>query len=255
MPASRAALSVVLITRDCAQTLAACLDSVAWAEEILIVDSGSTDGTVELAQARGARLVGQDWLGRGKQRQFAVEQATHEWVLCLDADERVTPQLRAAIEAALAAPEQHAFEFARRTRFLGRYLGHGEGYPDLCLRLFQKSHARWSDDVVHEKVITLGTVGRLDGDLLRESAESLEHYIARQNRCTTLAAEQLARERGTVSRAQLVASPLFRFVKFYFFRLGFLDGVPGLVHIGIGCFNSFCKYAKMLEISRRRGNS
>ena len=165
MPGSPAPLSVVLITRDCVGTLGACLDSVAWADEIVVVDSGSADGTLDLARERGARVVHQDWLGTGRQKQFAVEQATHEWVLCLDTDERLSPELRKSIEAALAAPAQHAYEFARRTRFLGRYLRHGEGYPDLCLRLFQKNHARWSDDVVHEKVITLGTVGRLDGDL------------------------------------------------------------------------------------------
>jgi len=255
MPGSPAPLSVVLIARDCARTLGACLDSVAWADEIVVVDSGSADGTLELARARGTRVVHQDWLGTGRQKQFAVEQATHEWVLCLDTDERLSPELRASIEAALASPVQHAYECARRTRFLGRDLRHGEGYPDLCLRLFQKSHARWSDDVVHEKVITLGTVGRLDGDLLRDAGESLEEYIAKQNRRTTLSAQELVRQGVAVSRSQLVLSPLFRFVKFYFFRAGFLDGVPGLVHIGVGCFSSFCKYAKMLEISRRKGSS
>jgi glycosyltransferase involved in cell wall biosynthesis len=255
MPGSRAALSVVLITLDCADTLAHCLDSVAWAEEIVIADSGSVDGTVELARSRGARVVHQAWLGFGKQKQFAVEQATHDWVLCLDTDERVTPALRASIEQALSDPSQHAYEFPRCNRFLGRYLRHGEGYPDLSLRLFHRSHARWSEDVVHEKVITLGTVGRLEGDLLHESAETLDSYLAKQNRYTTLAAEELVGQGGGVSRLQMLLSPLFRFVKFYVFRLGFLDGLPGLVHIAIGCFNSFCKYAKMIEIQRRRGYS
>lgn len=255
MSGSRAALSVVLITLDCADTLVHCLDSVTWVDEIVIADSGSTDGTVELARDRGARMVHQQWLGFGKQKQFAVEQAAHEWVLCLDADERVTPELRASIEHVLSGPSQHAYEFARCNRFLGRYLRHGEGYPDWSLRLFHKSHARWSEDVVHEKVITLGTVGRLTGDLLHESAETLDSYLTKQNRYTTLAAEELVQQGGGVSRLQMLLSPVFRFAKFYVFRLGFLDGLPGLVHIVIGCFNSFCKYAKMIEIQRRQGST
>lgn len=255
MAGPRAPLSVVLITLDCAETLGVCLDSVAWADEIVIADSGSTDTTIEVARQHGARVVHQEWLGFGKHKQFAVDQARHEWVLCLDADERVSAELRASIEAALSNPTQHAYEFARCNRFLGRYLRHGEGYPDWSLRLFQKSHARWSEDVVHEKVITLGTVGRLPGDLLHESAETLDGYLAKQNRYSTLAAQELSGQGGGVSRLQMLLSPVFRFVKFYIFRLGFLDGLPGFVHIGIGCFSSFCKYAKMIEIQRRQGSS
>lgn len=255
MPATRVPLSVVLITLDCADTLAACLDSVAFAEEIVICDSGSKDGTVALASSRGAKVVMQEWLGFGKQKQFAVEQASHEWVLCLDSDERVTPELRASIERELAQPTQHAYEFARCNRFLGRYLRHGEGYPDWSVRLFKRAHARWSEDPVHEKVISLETVGRLEGDLLHESAETLHSYLAKQNRYTTLAAEELVEQGVEISSAQLVLSPAFRFLKFYFFRLGFLDGVAGLAHIGIGCFNSFCKYAKILDLQKRQGSA
>lgn len=252
MPPARAPMSAVLITLNCAETLRACLETLAFADEILVVDSGSTDGTRDLAATLGARVVQQEWLGFGPQKQFAVEKAAHDWVLCVDADERVTAELRASIEAALASPTQHAYEFARCNYFLGRYLRHGEGYPDRSLRLFHRLHARWSDDVVHEKVITLETVGRLEGDLLHESADTLEAYLAKQNRYTTLAAEELAREGANGSWAKVLLSPLFRFIKFYLFRLGFLDGVPGFVHIAIGCFNSFAKYAKLMDLRLRR---
>lgn len=247
MSGSRLPLSAVIITLDCARQLEGCLDSLGFCDEIVVVDSGSGDGTVELAQSRGARVIAREWLGFGAQKQFAVRQSSHDWVLCIDSDERVTPELAASIRQALEAPDFHAYEFARRNRFMGRYLRHGEGYPDWSLRLFDRRQARWSDDAVHEKVVTGVPVGRLRGDLLHDSAESLEAYLAKQNRYTSLAAERALAGGKRAGAARLVLSPLLRFVKFYFLRLGFLDGVPGLVHIAIGCHNSLAKYAKMIE--------
>lgn len=247
MPTQRQPLSVAIITLNAAAQLAACLDSAAFADDIVVVDSGSTDGTVELAEARGARVVQQDWLGFGPQKQFAVEAAKHDWVLCLDADERVSPELRTGIENALQAPSTAAFRFARCNRFLGRYLKHGEGYPDWSLRLFDRRRARWSADAVHEKVIADGPVGTLAGDLLHDSAETLAIYLTKQNRYTSLAAEMALAAGKRASFGRLFFSPLIRFIKFYLVRQGFRDGLPGLVHIAIGCFNSFMKYAKMLE--------
>ena len=252
---ARPPLSATLITLNAAAQLPACLDSLAFCDEIVVVDSGSQDGTIELARSRGARVIHCDWRGFGKQKQFAVEQASHEWILSIDADERVSERLQESIRQALAVPHhQHqAYRFPRCNRFLGRYLRHGEGYPDMSLRLFNRRHARWSDDSVHEKVLTDSdtTPGTLVGDLLHDSAETLDSYLAKQNRYTTLAAIQ-AVARGKRSHAgQLLLSPLLRFVKFYFFRRGFLDGLPGLVHILIGCTNSFTKHAKIIELQKR----
>ncbi len=247
----RLRLSAVLIAKNAASQLPACLDSLAFCDEILVVDSGSTDGTVELAQARGARVIQAEWRGFGAQKQFAVVQAAHDWVLCIDADERVSPRLHENILKALAAPNQQAYRFPRCNRFLGRHLRHGEGYPDWSLRLFDRRRARWSDDAVHERVISDVEVGTLEGDLLHDSAETLDAYLAKQNRYTTLAAEQAFSAGRRASAGHLLLSPLLRFVKFYFFRLGFLDGLPGLVHILIGCGNSFAKYAKMLDLQKR----
>lgn len=246
----RLPLSVAIITLDAAAQLPACLESVRFADDIVVVDSGSRDATTAIASAAGARVLAQDWLGFGAQKQFAVGQARHDWVLCLDADERVTPELQASIERALAAPTAVAFRFARCNRFLGRYLRHGEGYPDWSLRLFDRRRARWSDDAVHEKVIADGAVATLAGDLLHDSAETLAHYLTKQNRYTTLAAEAAVAAGKRVGAAQLVLSPLLRFVKFYFVRGGCRDGAAGLVHVAIGCFNSFLKYAKILEMQR-----
>ena len=248
--ANREPFSAVIITLNAANALAACLQSVAFADEVLVVDCGSTDATLALAQQYGARVLHQDWLGYGAQKQFAIRQAKHDWVLCLDADERVSAPLHTAIEAALIAPKASGFEMPRCNRFMGRWLRHGEGYPDWSLRLFQRSHGRWSDDPVHEKVILNGTSARLHGDLMHESAEDLALYLDKQNRYTTLQAEALWRRGKRASVAQMVVSPVLRFVKFYVLRLGFLDGVAGLVHIVIGCHNSFMKYAKLRASGR-----
>jgi glycosyltransferase involved in cell wall biosynthesis len=243
-------LSVAIIARNAASQLDGCLASVAFADEIVVVDSGSTDGTVELAARRGARVIAKEWLGFGPQKQFAVASASHDWMLCLDADERVSDTLRESILDELKAPRGLVYAMPRCNRFLGRWLRHGEGYPDWSVRLFHRAHARWSDDAVHEKIVTGQPVVRLRGDLLHDSAETLEKYLDKQNRYTTLQAELLRSAGRRASVAQLLLSPALRFVKFYLVRLGFLDGVPGLVHIAIGCMNTFNKYAKLKALER-----
>lgn len=243
-------VSVVIITKNEAQRIGECLASVAdLADEIVVLDSGSSDGTQALCAARGARVVACEWLGFGPQKDLAVRTARNDWVLCVDADERVSVNLAGAIRSALAdKPAFPAYRCARSNRFLGRYLHHGEGYPDWSLRLFDRRVAHWSSDVVHEKVICSVPVGRLAGDLLHDTADTLDSYLAKQNRYTSLQAEKYTGK--PVSAARLVLSPLVRFVKFYVVRGGFRDGVPGLVHIAIGCFNSFIKYAKIRERQR-----
>jgi glycosyltransferase involved in cell wall biosynthesis len=247
----RQPLSAVLITRNAASQLDACLASVAFCDEILVVDSGSEDETVGIAKRHGARVIQSEWRGFGPQKHFAVEQASRDWVLCIDADERVSERLRKSILAVLSAPTLAAYRFARCNRFMGRYLRHGEGYPDWSLRLFDRRMAHWSADTVHEKVIANGEIGTLQGDLLHGSAESLEAYLAKQNRYSTLAAQEALASGKRATVAHLLSSPLLRFIKFYFFRLGLLDGLPGLIHILAGCAASFAKYAKMLAFQRR----
>ncbi len=247
----RAPLSVVIITLNAAREIEACLKSVAWADDIVVVDSGSSDDTADIARRHRARVVHQDWLGYGRQKRFAVTQAKHPWVLSLDADERLSDELSEGIRHELTAPPHWAYEFPRRNRFMGRWLRHGEGYPDWSLRLFHRDHANWSDDVIHEKVVAEGPVARLKGDILHESEQGIADYLAKQNRYTTLAAERLHAMGKTAGTGKLLLSPIFRFIKFYFLRLGFLDRVPGLVHILIGCFNSYLKYAKLIELARK----
>lgn len=247
-------VSAVLITLNGAASLEVCIRSLHFAAEILVVDSGSSDGTVALAQRLGARVIHQEWLGFGPQKQFAVSQATHDWVFCIDVDEAVSPELVRSLRQVMArGPECHAYRFARCNRFLGRYLRHGEGYPDWNLRFFHRGHARWSDHAVHETVLAEGPVGVLAGDLMHDSAESIDSYLAKQNRYTSLAAAAAVAAGKRAGGWRLLLSPLLRFFKFYLVRQGFRDGLPGLVHTLIGCSNSFTKYAKMIELQRRSG--
>jgi hypothetical protein len=243
---------VAVITLNAQSQLGACLKSVAFADEIVVLDCGSSDHTRTVAEQLGARFVVGDWPGFGLQKQRAVALAANDWVLCLDADERVGDALRESITAALQGEARHqVWRMARANQFMGRVLRHGEGYPDWSLRLFHRGHARWSDDAVHEKVLTNEPIGTLSGDLLHESAETLESYLSKQNRYTTLQAQQLAARGETATWARMVASPLVRFAKFYVLKRGFLDGLPGLVHIAIGCFNSMMKYAKLRALNDR----
>ena len=247
-------LSLCVITRDAAELLADCLASATFASEVVVVDSGSRDDTVEIARRCGARVVLHPWPGFGAQKNFAVGEAAHDWVLCLDADERVTPALVTSIRAAMAKPDAAAYAMARRNRFLGRWLAHGEGYPDWNVRLFDRRRARWSDDPVHEHVVADGPVVRLAGDLLHASAESIDAYMTKQNRYTTLQAEAMHARGERASVVRLVVSPLVRFFRFYVVKLGFLDGVAGFVHIAIGCHNSFMKYAKLRALETAEAN-
>jgi glycosyltransferase involved in cell wall biosynthesis len=243
-------LTVAIIALDAAAQIGPCLASVGFADEILVVDSGSRDATVEIAERHGARVETREWQGFGRQKQHAVSIARNDWVLCLDVDERVTERLAQSIREALAGRRYRAWRMARRNRFLGRWLGHGEGYPDWSLRLFHRAHASWSSDEVHEAVLTTAEVGRLEGDLLHESAEDVATYMTKQNRYTTLHAQALFEQGVRAGYWRLAASPLARFLKFYLFRLGFLDGGPGFAHIVIGCNNSFHKYLKLIELEK-----
>jgi glycosyltransferase involved in cell wall biosynthesis len=253
MSPSRIPLSVVIISKNAASQIAGCIDSARFAQEVLVVDSGSEDETRAIADVRGCRVIEKDWLGFGQQKQFAVMQAQFDWVLCLDVDERVTPELEASIRQAMAAPRTQAYRMARRNRFLGKWLSHGEGYPDWSLRLFHRQHASWSNDPVHEAVITTVDVGELRGDLLHDSAEDVTTYLQKQNRYSSLHAEALFQQGVRAGYAKLFLSPLARFIKFYFVRLGFLDGGPGFAHVAVGCFAAFAKYAKLIELENKSG--
>jgi glycosyltransferase involved in cell wall biosynthesis len=251
--AERLPVSLVIITRDAGDAVAACIASAPFASEVVVVDSGSADDTVKVAIGLRARVVDHAFEGFGRQKRFAVAQARNDWVLCLDADERLSAALAASIEACLRdGPRAAAYALARRNRFLGRWLSHGEGYPDWNVRLFDRRRASWTEDAVHEHVVADGPVERLRGDLLHASAESIDGYIAKQNRYTSLQAQAMHARGERAGVARIALSPLARFVRFYVLKAGFLDGVAGFAHIAIGAFASFMKYVKLRALERDR---
>lgn len=245
---SKTQLSAVIITLNEAPRIARCIKSLEICDEVVVVDSGSTDGTQKICEDLGAVVIEQDWLGYGAQKQFAVDQASHDWVICLDADEALSDQLIKSVQAFMLNPIGSGCRMPRCNSFMGRWLKHGEGYPDKSLRLFNRQQGQWSQDPVHEKVQCDGEITDLKGDLLHWSQETLSQYIEKQNRYTNIQAEMIAGSSKSIKIAKIILSPFVRFLKFYFVRQGFRDGIPGLIHISIGCFNSFIKYAKAREL-------
>jgi glycosyltransferase involved in cell wall biosynthesis len=249
----RPRLSVILITLDEEARLGAALESVAWADEIVIVDSGSTDGTESIARRYGARFEVRDWPGYGAQKQRALELATGAWVLSLDADEAVTPALRRSIEAALADPAAAVgYTVERHSRYLGHWFGRSGWRRDRVLRLFRRERARFDGAPIHEHVVVEGPVGRLDGALLHYTYHDIAHHIAKMNGYTTALARRRY-ERGERSGA---VRPLLKaagnFLAAYIFKGGFLDGRAGLLSAGLGGVYSFLTYAKLWELSAAR---
>jgi glycosyltransferase involved in cell wall biosynthesis len=230
---SPARLSACVITLDEADRIEACLTSLAFCDEVVVVDSGSTDGTREFAAALGARVIEHTFEGYRAQKDFAVQCAQHDWVLCLDADERVTPALRASIEAERARDFDGAagYRFARETRYFGRPLRHGNTYPDRVLRLFDRRRGGWRGDrEIHEHASVDGPVPVLAGDLAHDAYRSLDDQLARLDRYARLMAADMHARGRRAHLANLIANPAWRFLRGYVLRAGFLDGWRGLVH-------------------------
>lgn len=228
----RIGISACIITRNEADRIDACLDSLAFCDEIVVVDSDSTDDTRERAAAKGARVSTRKFDGYRSQKDFAVKSAQHDWVLCLDADERVSPQLRASIEAAHATGFGAAgYRFSRATDYFGAYLRHGNAYPDRVLRLFDRRRGGWRGDrEIHEHVSVDGAVETLSGDLHHDAYRSLADQLARLDRYARLMAEHQHARGRRAHLWNIVLNPWWRFVRGYFLRFGFLDGWRGLVY-------------------------
>jgi glycosyltransferase involved in cell wall biosynthesis len=244
-------LSVIVITRNESARLRACLESVAFADEIVVVDSGSTDDTVAIALAMGARVSQtSDWPGFGPQKNRALELATGAWVLSIDADERVTPQLKEEIKAAIQAPGFDAYTINRRSSYCGQYMAHSGWYPDRLLRLFRRGGGRFSDALVHEALEVSGRAGQLEGELLHESYGDLETVLDKLNRYSTAGAQALHRKgvRGSLGKA--LGHGLWAFLRTYVFKRGFLDGRLGLALAVSNAEGTYYRYLKLWLLQR-----
>jgi glycosyltransferase involved in cell wall biosynthesis len=247
-----ATLSVITITLNEERNITDCLRSVTWADEIIVVDSGSTDRTVELARQFTRRVYGVEWKGYGAARNHALELATGEWILWLDADERVPDRLADEIRRIIGI-EDHTvsgYSVARRAYFLGRWIRHCGWYPSRVTRLFRRTRGKFNERRVHESIMVDGRIERLNNDLLHHTDPSLYHYFTKFNRYTSLAAEDMKSSGITFSLSDILLRPPYVFLKMYVLRLGFLDGMHGLILSLVSSAYVFVKYTKLWELCR-----
>jgi glycosyltransferase involved in cell wall biosynthesis len=246
-----AMLSAIIITRNEAANVAACLQSVAFCSECIVVDSGSNDDTVKIAVAAGATVVTHKWAGFGAQKNFALSLARGDWVLSIDADERVSAPLAAEIVSTIGSASADGYEIARLSTFLGRPMRHSGWFPDYVLRLFRREKARFSDDLVHERVICEGPIGRLSGVLDHHPVSRLEDALRRVDSYSTAGAEMLAASRR-VSFSSGITHGMWSFLRAYVVKLGFLDGREGFLLAVANAEGTYYRYMKAWLAGRQR---
>ena len=247
-------ISITIIACNEEKRIGECLNSVQWADDILVIDSGSTDKTVKVAEAHGARVIHNTWPGYGAQKQFATSQAKYDWILNLDADEYVTDDLAASIRSTFQnLPESIvAFECNFEHFLMGRWLKHGEAYPDPHIRLFNRKAGDWNTRPIHEHIEFSGPAAKLEGNIRHRTVESLAEYIEKINRYTDLQAEIIVESGKQVTFGQLFSRSLWRFLRGYILMLGFLDGIAGLTHSMTSTLTTFLKFAKAYERQNRK---
>ena len=243
-------ITATIITLNEERNIARAIESLRCCDEILILDSGSTDRTVELAAKLGVRVIEAGWRGYAGQKNWAADQATHEWILSLDADETLSEALDAEIlNLKKDGPRFDAYTMPRLARYLGRWIYHSGWYPDRKIRLYDRRKARWVGDFVHESVRSEGHTGNLESDILHFTCDSLSEHLKTLDHYTTLAAQELAAGKVPVPMWSLIFDPPWNFVKAYIFQRGFLDGLEGLIISYMAAFYTFLKYSKARNMS------
>jgi glycosyltransferase involved in cell wall biosynthesis len=246
-------ISAAIITYNEERNIARVLESLRCCDEIVVIDSGSNDRTVELATKLGARVIDSVWRGFAGQKNHASGQCQYDWVLSLDADEALSEALEAEIwQIKKNGPQFDAYTMPRLAQYLGRWILHSGWYPDRKIRLFDRRRAKWVGDFVHESVAVEGSVGHLKSNILHFTCSSLSEHLKTMDRYTTLAAEQLVEQKKEIGWPQLALDPPWTFFKTYVLQRGFLDGTEGLAIAYMAALYNFVKYAKAKNMSPRR---
>jgi len=241
-------ISAVIITYNEEKNIERCLKSVRWADEIVVLDSNSSDATVDICRLYTDKVFQMEWHGYGKQKNLAAERASHNWILNLDADEEVSPQVESEIRNLLnSGPQYPAYHLPRKNYFGERWIRFCGWYPDRIIRLYDKMNAAFSEGRVHEKIEAAGGVGALKEPLLHHSYRDMADYIARQNRYSTLSAQDRFERKGKVGLVRLALGPVWEFIKVYFLRQGFREGRLGFFIAASMAFYTFLKYIKTHE--------
>lgn len=249
-------LSVILITKNEEKHIQDCLTSVAFADEIVVLDSGSTDRTHEIAESMGARVYRtDDWPGFGPQKNRALDLARCDWVLSIDADERVTPELAQAVQNAMIESRYDAYEIARLSSFCGRWIRHSGWWPDHVVRLFRRGSARFTEVAVHEKVVSGGPVGVLNAHFLHYPYADLDALITKVNRYSSDAAHMMHAKGKRTNLLGVIGHSVWTFIRIYLVRRGFLDGKEGFVLAAVAAAGSFFRYSKLLFLQKQSNAS
>ena len=248
-------LSAIVITYNEEDKIGRCLDSlIGVADEIIVVDSLSTDHTVEICKSKGATVISQQFLGYAGQKNLGIEHSNYDYILSLDADEVLTQELIDSIKGIISTSDSTAYEFSRMTNFCGKWIKHGGWYPDTKIRIWEKSKGKWVGEGVHETLQLDDTTNiiKLKGDLLHYSIDSISQHIDQIQKFTTLAAEDLHSKGKTTTIATILFNSWFKFVRDYIFRLGFLDGFYGFVVAFNSAFATYLKYLKLYSLNKKK---
>jgi glycosyltransferase involved in cell wall biosynthesis len=243
-------IAATIITLNEERNIARAIESLRCCDQIVVLDSGSTDRTVELATRLGAVVVEDNWRGYAKQKNRAAEYAEHDWILSLDADEALSEALEGEIWSVKKhGPVYDGYTMPRLAQYMGRWILHGGWYPNRKVRLYNRTKANWVGEFVHESVKVQGSVGHLDGNLLHFTCESLSEHLRTLDRYTTLAAEELVYRKTKIGLSNLILDPAWTFVRSYFLQRGFLDGLEGLTIAHMAAIYTYLKYAKARNMS------
>jgi glycosyltransferase involved in cell wall biosynthesis len=245
-------LSVIIITKNESAHIGSCLQSVSWADEVIVLDSGSEDDTVEICKQYTNNVFITDWPGFGVQKQRALDKAQGDWVLSIDADEVVTTELRIEIERALQQVQINGYDIPRLSSYCGKQIRHGGWWPDYVLRLFRRNAGYFTESVVHERIVVQGEIGKLTSPLLHDAFVNLDEVLRKVNSYSTLGAEMLHQKGAQSSISKALFKGLWAFIRTYWLKAAFLDGRQGLMLSISNAEGTYYKYVKLLELQERQ---